>query len=332
MDFFAQFRGFRDYAITNHQRLIIVATMGIVMTGTVAVVALWYLGIIFPPYPPQSGPVVVRIEKGATAREITEAFAARKLIRSPNVFLGYIKLVNREAALRSGNFVFHAPLSVPEILSIIKTGAKEKEIRILEGWDVVDIALYLEGEGLFPKEDFIEVAHTHEGYLFPDTYRVFEDATPQDIIVLMRDNFEKKALSSYEVEPRKIPLKEAVIMASMLEREAHTLPDRKIIAGILWKRLDAGMPLQVDATLTYVTGRASLWLTKDDLAFDSPYNTYRNPGLPVGPIANPGLESIEAALNPLPSPYWFYLSDRQGLLHYSATFDEHKQKKFKYLR
>jgi UPF0755 protein len=322
----------KDCLISSKQRFIIVAAAGGVMVGTVLLLALWYLGLIFPPYPPQSGPVIITIEKGSTAREISETLAAKHLIRSPNVFLGYIKLIKHEAALRSGNFVFHPPVSIPTVLAAIKTGATEKEIKILEGWDVVDVALYLEKEGLFSKEDFIKAAHQYEGYLFPDTYRVFDDATPQDVIALMRGNFEKKAAAYYETEPRSVSLTEAVIMASMLEREAHTFPDQKIIAGIFWKRLNTGMPLQVDATLTYVTGRASLWLTKDDLAIDSGYNTYRNLGLPVGPIANPGLKSLEAALNPISSPFWFYLSDREGLLHYSATFDEHKQKKFTYLR
>jgi len=337
MEFFYRIK---DYLITPEERRMIVMGAGIAMLGTAGFLMLWYLGIIFPPFPPQSGPVIVVIEKGATARAVANELFAKNLIRSRNVFLGYVTLASRQGLLRSGNFVFYNPLSIPDVLAAMKTGVDEKTIIIPEGWSVADIALFLEHEGFFSQEDFIAAAEAHEGYLFPDTYRVFGDATPQDIIVLMRANFAKKTASMrasyeiapYEIESRKYAFGDIVIMASLLEREAHTFPDRKIIAGILWKRIEAGMPLQVDAALTYVTDRASLRLTKDDLGLDSPYNTYRNLGLPAGPIANPGLEALEAALNPLPSPYWFYLSDREGLLHYSTTFEEHREKKFKYLR
>lgn len=335
------FHTIKDYVVTSEQRLIIAGGAGIAMLGTAGFLALWYLGIILPPFPPQSGPVIVVVEKGMHARAIAEELLAKKLIRSPNVFLGYVKFMSREGLLRSGNFVFHGPLSIPAVLAAMKTSAHEKTIFIPEGWTVVDIAIYLEEQGFFSKEEFIAAAESHEGYLFPDTYKVFEDALPKDIVSLMRNNFDKKtagirrdpiSLDSNEIGSRKHSHEDIVIMASILEREAPSLGDRKIVAGILWKRIEVGMPLQVDASLTYVTGRASLALTTDDLALNSPYNTYRNLGLPPGPIANPGLKSLEAALNPTSSLYWFYLSDREGLLHYSATFEEHREKKFKYLR
>jgi UPF0755 protein len=320
--------------------------VGVVIGGAVFATffVLWFLGIVFAPFPyhvPQTQAIVVPIKKGASARDVAQNLFAHKLIRSPNAFLGYVRVVNREGMLRSGNFVFHEPLSVPEILAVIKTGANEKEIKVLEGWTVAKIATYLEEQGFFPKEDFFEIAQPHEGYLFPDTYRVFEDATPHDIVALMRDNFDQKiveiyrdpiSLDSNEIGSRNSSLEDIVIMASLLEREVPTFQERAIVAGLLWKRLEAGMPLQVDATLTYVTGRGSLSLTTEDLALDSPYNTYRNIGLPPGPIANPGLKSLRAAMNPEPSRYWFYLSDSDGNTHFSVTFEEHKQKKFQYLR
>ena len=350
MQFFLKIK---DYFITPEQRRVIVAGAVVAMLGTAGFLALWYLGVIFPPFPPQSGPVIVAVEKGTHARAIADKLVAKNLIRSPNVFLGYVKLVSREGLLRSGNFVFHGPLSIPAVLAAMKTGVGEKSIFIPEGWAVADIAAYLEEQGFFSKEEFTAAALPYEGYLFPDTYRVFEDASSEDIIALMRSNFEKKTAEirrgSYEVElrlpaspklqrgelggqARKYSFEDMVIMASLLEREAPSLGDRKLVAGILWKRIEAKMPLQVDASLTYVTGRASRWLTTDDLALDSAYNTYRRLGLPAGPIANPGLKSLEAALGPTPSPYWYYLSDREGLLHYSATFEEHREKKFKYVR
>ena len=120
-------------------------------------------------------------------------------------------------------------------------------------------------------------------------------------------------------------------MASLLEKEARTTESRRIIAGILWKRLEIGMLLQVDAVFGYIINKGSLQLTLEDLSIDSPYNTYRYKGLPIGPIANPGLDSLQAATMPILTDYLFYLSDKEGTMHYSETFEEHKRKKRLYL-
>jgi len=121
-------------------------------------------------------------------------------------------------------------------------------------------------------------------------------------------------------------------MASLIEKESSGDEDRSIISGILWKRFNNNRPLQVDATLSYLLGKKSQDLTVDDLNIDSPYNTYRYPGLPVGPIGNPGLEAIQAAIYPKDSPYWFYLHDKTGKAYYAKTFEEHIANKNKYLR
>ena len=121
-------------------------------------------------------------------------------------------------------------------------------------------------------------------------------------------------------------------MASLIEEETRTQEERPTVAGILWKRLDIDMPLQVDATFSYINGKNTFELTLDDIADDtSPYNTYAHKGLPPGPISNPGLDSIVAALYPKENPYLYYLADLSGTTHYSRTFDEHKEKKFRYL-
>jgi len=120
-------------------------------------------------------------------------------------------------------------------------------------------------------------------------------------------------------------------MASIIEKESLNGDERQIVSGILWKRISLGMPLQVDATFLYINGKASAELTKDDLNIDSPYNTYRNKGLPPGPINNPGLDAIVAALYPKDSPYLYYLHDKKGKVHYAKTFNEHVANKRKYL-
>ncbi|MDP3785354.1 MAG: endolytic transglycosylase MltG [bacterium] len=202
--------------------------------------------------------------------------------------------------------------------------AETVRVTIPEGFTVRQIAERLEAEGLFPAADFMKLASADEGFLFPDTYEFFRTTAPERVILKMKDNFSKKV--GAEVS------RDVIIMASLLEEEAKTPEDKKIVAGILWKRLESGAALRVDATLTYITGRPSRELTDGDLKINSPYNTYRYPGLPAGPISNPGLETIDSALHPAPSPYWFYLSDKDGKLHYARTFEEHKANRLKYLQ
>ncbi len=206
-------------------------------------------------------------------------------------------------------------------------------VTVPEGFNVRQIARRLEEAGLFPAEDFIKLAQQEEGFLFPDTYEFYGHALPRDVILKMKENFDRK-LSPYlpEAEREGRTLREIIIMASLLEEEVHGEADRKTVAGILWKRLDEKAALRVDATLTYLTGKTSAELTDRDLKLDSPYNTYLYPGLPAGPISNPGLETIKAALYPAASPYWYYLSDQGGQIRYARDFEEHKQNRLKYLR
>jgi len=174
-------------------------------------------------------------------------------------------------------------------------------VTVPEGFNIRQIAERLEEAGFFPAEEFIKLAQNEGGYLFPDTYEFYGHARPEEVILRMKENFLKKA---GEVSP------DAVIMASLLEEEAAQTEDRKIISGILWKRLGAEFPLQVDAEP----------------------GTYEYLGFPPSPITNPGLDAIEAALHPAASPYWYYLSDKEGNTHYAKTFEEHKQNRLKYLR
>ena len=212
--------------------------------------------------------------------------------------------------------------------------SREVTATIPEGLSVRQIGEILENAELFTKEEFIKIAQKEEGYLFPDTYRFYKDAEPEDIIARMKENFNKKITPDILEEIRKFKkeLSEIIIMASILEEEVSAAEDRKIVAGILWKRLDRGIGLNVDAALTYILGRASHELTVSDLKYDSPYNTYRYRGLPPAPISNPGLEAIFAATRPAASPYFYYLTDKEGTMHYAKTLEEHALNKRKYLR
>jgi len=171
-------------------------------------------------------------------------------------------------------------------------------ITVPEGFSREDIAGKLRAFKNFDRNNFLKIAP--EGYLFPDTYFLTGGEDEKEIISVMRKNFESKV---GEID------KENLIMASILEKEVKTTEDKKIVSGILWKRLGADMPLQVDCAP----------------------DTYSCGGLPSAPICNPGLESINAAMNPVESPYWYYLSDKQGITHFAKTFEEHKNNIVKYL-
>lgn len=206
-------------------------------------------------------------------------------------------------------------------------------ITIPEGYTVAQMGEVFEKFGLFSKNEFVKIAQSEEGYLFPDTYRFFKKTIPEKVLEKMKKNFEEKVAEfKPEIERQKKSLQDIIIMASIIEKEIHDTEDRGLVSGILWKRIKEGMGLQVDAALTYILKKTSAELTVDDLKIDSPYNTYKYRGLPGGPISNPGKSAIFAAVFPVGSKYLFYLSDSEGITRYAKNFDEHKDNKLRYLK
>lgn len=292
---------------------------------------LFAFGVIFAPR--FEGQKYISIQTGASAQDIANMLDKEGIIRNTFPFLVYLKLTRADTQIKPGSYYFTEPISIPRIVAFITSDLAERKIRIHEGWTNFEIANYLQGEGLVSKRDFLNVATNTEGYLFPDTYLIFQNTSAIDLVTKMRAEFDNKiAPLEQEIARKKIPLKNIVIMASLIEKESAGDKDRAIISGILWKRLKNNQPLQVDATLSYLLGKESNDLTTNDLKTDSPYNTYKYPGLPIGPIGNPGLDSIKAAIYPKDSPYWFYLHDKTGKAYYAKTFEEHIANKNKYLR
>jgi UPF0755 protein len=166
-----------------------------------------------------------------------------------------------------------------------------------------------------------------EGYLFPDTYRFYAGTPAETVVRKMLDTYEAK-IASLKNQPDHADL----TLASLVESEVKTDADRAKVADILKRRLAAGMPLQLDSTVNYATGKSSPAVSSNDLAVNSPYNTYKYKGLPPGPIANPGMSSISAALAPTPNPYWYFLTAPDGTVIYSQTLVEHNAAKAKYLK
>jgi UPF0755 protein len=276
------------------------------------------------------------VNEGESVTAVTEALQRHGYINHPFVFKILVSILGGRKGVLAGNYFFRERVGMLEIAWRFTKGQYGLEpirLTIPEGFTTREIAALLEDNfPKFNKEEFLSIAAGKEGRLFPDTYFFPPDIKAAQVVKALEDNFENRITTiASEIESFGRPLNEVLIMASLLEEEARTAESRRRIAGILWRRLEIGMPLQVDAVFNYIMGKNTYQLTLDDLAIDSPYNTYRYKGLPPGPITNPGLDSIRAAIHPIPSDYLYYLSDREGNMHYAVTHEEHVRNKAKYL-
>lgn len=284
---------------------------------------------------PQDKTITVR--SGASLEQVSLLLKDEHLIRSRTLFEICARVVGGNKPILAGQYLFKDPAHSCTIAFRIArgiSGIPSVRVTIPEGMSNKEVATVIAKQ--LPDFDpafFVESAIQKEGYLFPDTYFFSTGAKTQEIESIMSANFEKKIepwISIIESSGRS--LRDTIIMASILEKEATTEEDKELVSGILWKRIKIGMPLQVDATFMYLLGRKSSEVTQADLQMKSVYNTYRNKGLPGGPIGNPGIAAIRAAIRPKDSPYLYYLSDNSGVMHYAKTFAEHVVNKGKYLR
>lgn len=282
--------------------------------------------------------ILVTIESGEPLSQIATTFEDENVVRSSFWLKTFVSILGGERNVIAGDYYFPKASSVFGVLGMItkgEFGLSPIKTVVPEGLNSTEIAEVL-GATLpkFDKENFIDEAKKSEGYLFPDTYFFMPNAKADDIIAMMHENFARKvnALKD-DIDKFNKPLEEVVIMASIVEDEARTIETRRIIAGILWKRLKLKMPLQADATFKYINGKSSFDLTKEDLEDeDNPYNTYANKGLPPTPISNPGIDSIRATVAPTNTDYLFFLSDKNGVMHYAVDFEGHKRNRELYLR
>ena len=279
---------------------------------------------------------IVTIKDGSTLSEIAEFFEKEKIVRSSFWFKSAIVVFRGERKAVSGSYYFNKPQNVLSVaLRVARGDHRLSPVRVTfpEGASAKEMGRILKANiASFETDRFVVEAVLKEGYLFPDTYFFMPNQKIEEIIEIMKDNFESKiSLLEKEIISFDKPLQDIIIMASLVEEEARTMETRRIIAGILWKRLNMGIPLQVDATFPYFLGKSTYELKSEDLLIDSPYNTYKYKGLPIGPITNPGLDSIRAVLTPVKTPYLYYLSDRSGKMYYGRTLDEHTRNKDLYL-
>jgi UPF0755 protein len=268
----------------------------------------------------------LRIKDGQSVAQVAQLLKDHQIIRSTAIFEALIRLWGSQKKLYAGEYFFPNRENVIEVSRRLAFGDFELtpvKMVFFEGLTAKQMAAQLDKKVPdFDADTFVTLGQAKEGYLFPDTYYVLPGEDPSVLLGAMQSDFASHVDSaSTTIKKFGKPLGEVIVMASLLEREAPTMHDRQIIAGILWRRIALGMPLQVDAVFPYILGKNGTQLTKDDLKVDSPYNTYTHKGLPPGPIANPGLTSILAAATPIKTSYLYYLSDKRGNFHYCATYD-----------
>lgn len=302
-------------------------------------VLLWWMQAVSPVDSNDATPVIFVVEKGEDIRSIASRLESQRLIRDSIAFFLTVKLLGIDQDIQAGDFRLNSTMSAKKIAQMLTHGVLDVWITILEGWRIEEIALELARELAIPESEFLTYAK--EGYMFPDTYLMPQNATASNAAEMFEDNFYKR-FDKYLIAKTKsqgLTIDKVVILASIVEREARFDVDRPIIAGILLKRMQNNWPLEADATVQYALGyqatEKSWWkesLTIDDLEINSSYNTRKFAGLPPGPIGNPGLASLKSVVEPKKTDYWFYLSDTSGKMHYSVTLEEHEANIEKYLR
>jgi UPF0755 protein len=316
----------------------------LIVAFLVLVVFIFLCFEIYVPANPFSNTTVAYVvEKGSDDVKIAKDLQQLKIIRSPAFFQFYVVASFQHSSLQAGKYNFSARMSVYDIVKKMSRGDVIKnEITLLAGWDSKDISQYLEEKDICKKGEFLDLIKNDyslefdflkdkpktlsiEGYIFPDTYQIAEGDTCQDVIGITLANFGKKldAELRAEITKQKKSIFDIVVMASMLEKEMRTLADKKMVSGILWKRLEIGMPLQLDATVNYITNKNDPGVSIKDTKIDSPYNTYKYKGLPKGPISSPGMDSIRAAIYPKANSYLFYQTGKDGKTIFSRTLQEH---------
>jgi len=277
------------------------------------------------------------VEKGETLQGVAKNLESKHYVCSSFWFSNLVIFFSTDRGVKAGDYYFgdkEGVFSVAYRLTNSDFKIPTRMITVPEGFNNREIADLLKTK--LPKFDFrmfLVKTEKLEGYLFPDTYSFPENAVENDVISIMNSTFgEKIKILNNDISKFGRSLRDVVIMSSLVEEEVRTYKTRQIVAGILWKRLSLGMPLQVDAVFHYIKGKDVKVVSLDDLKIDSPYNTYLHKGLPPGAIGNPGLDAIRATVNPVKTSYLYYLTDKDGNMHYARTYAEHLANKENYLK
>ncbi|MFA6106603.1 MAG: endolytic transglycosylase MltG [Patescibacteria group bacterium] len=325
------------------------------------------------PADPDGADRIFTVSAGEGTNQISDNLFGQKLIKSKLAFETYVWARGWEGTIKAGEHTLSPKLNIREIAQSLVSGntiSSEEKIIVKEGWNIGDIDSYLSEKNILASGEFKNVVDkisnfpardgsapggqssipksyiflnalsentSLEGYLFPDTYRVFKNSSAEEIAGKMLANFDRKLNPELrvEIERQGKSVHEIITMASLIEKEVRATEDMKIVSGIFWNRINNGQALQSCATLAYVLGVNKPQYSEADTKIDSPYNTYQNKGLPPGPIANPGMNAIKAAIYPTANDYNFFLTaevNGESKTIYSRTFEEHVRNKGIYLK
>lgn len=292
---------------------------------------------------------VFSVSEGMGNLDIAHKLSGEGFIKNYWSFVIYTKYKGISSKMKVGKYSIAPGMNVAEIADLISSGKqKEYEVTILEGLNLDEIAKHFEEQKIVSAKDFLDACNKKydfdflkdkpnknslEGFIFPDTYTIKVDTSASDIVETMLSNFDKKLTPDMrdQMKRNNMTIYDTVIMASIVEKEVNTDEDRKIVAGIFYKRLNEDMSLQSDVTLKFALKTNKTTFSIEDTKVASPYNTYQNKGLPPGPICNPGLSSIMAAIYPQKTDYLYFLADKNGQTIYAKTYEEQLKNQEKYL-
>lgn len=338
----------------------IMATLSFTGLAVLAVLP-WYNNALHAPDRTDADRQAFVVSAGESLASVSGRLESAGLIRSGSAFTIHARVSGLAAKIQAGEYALTGDQSAQEVIAILASGRtvrKERDIILIEGWRLDDMAAYLKQElGTvgddflrlttgplapwpfeFPRPELLADAPAGadlEGYIFPDTYRIYNDASAESIINKALANFAKKFTPEMAAAAGRQghTVYEILTMASIVEREVRTEADMKIVSGIFWDRIGNSQALESCASLAYILKEDKPQYTYDDTRIDSPYNTYLNRGLPPGPIDNPGLQAIRAALEPTPTDYNYFLSRPDtGETVFARTYNEHLANKAKYLQ
>lgn len=323
-----------------------------VLIVLLAVSALFGYNYMLSPMDKSGEDIYVEIPSGSSLTYISEALKENGLVRNALVYKLYVKIEGLDSSLKAGDYTFNTSMSAEELTELLLEGTQRESMRITirEGLDSYRISNYLEETGLFSAELFLKEIEDHfdyyqdkyeflrdvdpdsdrdcllEGYLFGDTFDVYIDASPRDVIEKMLDRFDEAFKDEYydRCDELGITIDEAVTMASIVERETIAEEELATVAGVFYNRIEDGIMLQSCATLQYIYKDYQYTFTYKQMQTTNPYNTYKYKGLTPGPIANFRESALEAALYPEEHDYYYFCAKGDGTSAFAETLSQHE--------
>jgi UPF0755 protein len=312
-----------------------------VLWAPLLVFPLYILIQFFVPAYDNPTPIEVEIPQGTSYAAAVDILAENKLIRDKFLFLALGRLTGVDKKVRAGYYNFWSRISPFDVFLLLKNGKIiEHDVTVVEGDDLSEIGNKLESENIIKAEAFLRAAKDRslldsmeirapsaEGYLYPETYKLYKGVRPEEIVKLMVGKLRSMYTDEIKARMNQLELNERQILtlASIIEREAAVDRERPIVSAVYHNRLRKGMPLQADPTAIYGVKNSRTKITSADLRNKTPYNTYVIKGLPPGPIASPGIKSIKAALFPANVPYVFFVARGDRTHIFSVKFSDHNQ-------